>query len=125
MTAELFAFLRRTDEFDHSGVVVTEIRKIQLMKDSPAFLQPLVAGARPGPDERLRFLVPDHVPIPLWFPAREIHGVCPDVFPNRRRVILFLRVVSGPDVKPSNRRCPVAEVAVVPSTRSFYQPTAE
>jgi len=38
MTAELFAFLRRADERDHFGIVVTEIRKVQLMKDSSALL---------------------------------------------------------------------------------------
>jgi hypothetical protein len=119
MTAKLFACFRRTHELEHSGIVVTEIGKIHLMKDSPALPQPLVVRARPGLDERLRFLIPDHFPIPLRFPAREIHGVSPDVFPNGRRVIFFLGVVAGPDVETGDRSSPVVEVAVVPNTRSF------
>jgi hypothetical protein len=124
MAAKLFAFLRRTDELDQSRIVITEIRKIQLMKDSPTLLQPLAARARPERDERLGFLFPDHVPVPLRFAAREIYGIRPDVLPNGRRVILALRVVARPDVRPGHRGCPVAEVAVVPNTWSFYQPTA-
>ena len=121
MAAQFLAFLRRTNQRDQLGIVITQVGEVQLVKDPPSVRQPLFASARPGLDQRLGLLPADHLPIAFRLPAREIHGVSPHVFPRGRGIILLLRVMAGPGVQARNRSRPVPQIAIVPNAWRFDQ----
>src|SRR5262245_46459139 len=89
---------------------------IQLPKDDPPGFDPVALTVkRRGVQERRGRLLLQPFPVPCGLLIRVIHGIGSIQAGDRNPFELGLRVEPRPQSQAGERRCPVAEVLVIPS----------